>query len=56
MKKIIWLLVFATAMQANARKILVSSTAALIDAGVQAKPGDTPVPYTHLTLPTNREV
>ena len=41
MKKIIWLLVFATAMQANARKILVSSTAALIDAGVQAKPGDT---------------
>jgi len=34
-------LVFATALQANARKILVSSTAALIDAGVQAKPGDT---------------
>ena len=34
-------MVFATALQANARKILVSSTAALIDAGVQAKPGDT---------------
>ena len=41
MKKIICLLVFATALQANARKILVSSTAAIIDAGVQAKPGDT---------------
>jgi len=34
-------LVFATTLQANARKILVSSTAAIVDAGVQAKPGDT---------------
>ena len=41
MKKIICLLVFATTLQANARKILVSSTAAIVDAGVQAKPGDT---------------
>jgi poly(beta-D-mannuronate) lyase len=41
MKKIICLLVFATALQANARKILISSTAAIVDAGVQAKPGDT---------------
>ena len=34
-------MVFATTLQANARKILVSSTAAIVDAGVQAKPGDT---------------
>ena len=41
MKKIICLFVFVAALQANARKILVSSSAAIIEAGVQAKPGDT---------------
>lgn len=41
MKKIIWLLVFTTALQANARKIVIGSTAAIIEAGIQAKPGDT---------------
>ena len=41
MKKIICLFLFATALQANARKIVVGSTAAIIEAGIQAKPGDT---------------
>ncbi len=41
MKKIICLFLFATALQANARKIIVGSTAAIIEAGIQAKPGDT---------------
>ena len=41
MKKIIWLFIFAAALQANARKIMVSSTAAIIQAGIVAKPGDT---------------
>ena len=41
MKKIIWLLVFTTALQVNARKIVIGSTAAIIEAGIQAKPGDT---------------
>ena len=41
MKKIICLFLFATALQANARKIVVGSTAAIIEAGKQAKPGDT---------------
>ena len=41
MKKIIWLFIFATALQANARKIIVGSTATIIDAGAQAKAGDT---------------
>jgi poly(beta-D-mannuronate) lyase len=41
MKKIICLFLFATALQANARKIIVASTAAIIEAGIQAKPGDT---------------
>ena len=41
MKKIICLFVFVAALQANARKILVSSSAAIIEAGVQAKSGDT---------------
>jgi hypothetical protein len=37
MKKIIWLFIFATALQANARKIIVGSTATIIEAGAQAK-------------------
>ena len=41
MKKIICLFLFATALQANARKIIVGSTDAIIEAGIQAKPGDT---------------
>lgn len=41
MKKIIWLFLFATALQANARKIVIGSTSAIIEAGAQAKPGDT---------------
>jgi poly(beta-D-mannuronate) lyase len=41
MKKIIWLFIFAIALQANARKIMIGSTAAIMEAGAQAKAGDT---------------
>lgn len=41
MKKIICLFIFAAALQANARKIMISTTAAIIQAGIGAKPGDT---------------